>query len=181
MTADLLADKFDLAMGGVSTSPAREAAGLLTQPYCVDGKVALIRLADANRYHTLHDLDVPETKVAVNPGGTNETFVGGSIRNAKVTIVEKNLAIAPLVADGTYDVFFTDGIEAAYDKRNDPRLTVMNESKPFTSVAKVYYAPKDGATLVAYINTWLAKREADGTEPALRRQYFGSNFNAPNP
>ena len=33
MTADLLADKFDVAMGGVSDSPEREAKGALSHPY----------------------------------------------------------------------------------------------------------------------------------------------------
>jgi len=179
MTADLLTGAFDLAVGGVSVSPQRAAAGLLSRPYCRDGKVALIRRADANTYHTLHDLDVPETRVAVNPGGTNITFVAGYIHHAKVTEVAANLAIAPMVAAGTYDVMFTDGIEAAYDARNDPRLTVMNLATPFTSVEKVYYAAKDAADLVGFVDGWLAAREADGTETALREKYFGSNVNAP--
>jgi cyclohexadienyl dehydratase len=180
MTADLLAGAFDLAVGGISVSPERFAAGLLSQPYCRDGKVALIRRADANKYHTLQDLDVPETRVAVNPGGTNFTFVAGYIRHAHVTEVATNLAIAPMVAAGTYDVMFTDGIEAAYDARMDPRLTVMNLATPFTSVAKVYYAPKDASDLIAFVDGWLAAREADGTETALREKYFGSNVNAPS-
>jgi cyclohexadienyl dehydratase len=181
MTADLAADAFDLAMGGISVSPQRAAAGLLSAPYCRDGKVALIRLADANRYHALRDLDVPETRVAVNPGGTNFTFVSSYIRHAKVTVIEANLAIPPFIAAGTYDVMITDGIEAAYDARNDPTLTVMNLASPFTSIAKAYYAPKDAADLIAAVNGWLSAREADGTERALREKYFGSNTNAPNP
>jgi cyclohexadienyl dehydratase len=179
MTADLLAGRFDLAVGGVSESPERVAAGLLSQPYCRDGKVALIRRADAGKYRTLRDLDVPETRVAVNPGGTNFTFVAGYVHHANVTEVPENLAIPAMIAAGTYDVMFTDGIEAALDARTDPRLTVMNLASPFTSVAKVYYAAKDAGDLIAFIDGWLAAREADGTETALREKYFGSNLNAP--
>jgi len=181
LTADLLAGAFDLAVGGVSASGERAIAGLLSQPYCRDGKVALIRRADAEKYHALRDLDVPETRVAVNPGGTNFAFVAGYIKHAKVTEVAANLAIASLVAAGTYDVMFTDGIEAAYDARNDPRLTVMNLATPFTSVAKVYYAAKDAVDLIGFVDGWLAVRESDGTERALREKYFGSNVNAPAP
>jgi cyclohexadienyl dehydratase len=179
LTADVLAGAFDLAIGGVSVSPERAAAGLLSDPYCRDGKVALIRRADAGKYRALRDLDVPETRVAVNPGGTNFAFVSGYIRHAKVTEVAANLAIAPMVAAGTYDVMFTDGIEAVYDVRVDPRLTVMNLATPFTSIAKVYYAAKGAEDLVAFVDGWLAAREADGTETALREKYFGSNANAP--
>ena len=38
MTADLLADKFDVAMGGVSDSPERAAKGTMSHPYLTDGK-----------------------------------------------------------------------------------------------------------------------------------------------
>jgi hypothetical protein len=74
---------------------------------------------------------------------------------------------------------FTDGIEAVYDARIDPRLTVMNLATPFTSVAKVYVAAKDAGALIAFIDGWLSAREADGTEAALRKTYFGSDLNAP--
>ncbi len=77
MTGDLVAGEFDVAMGGVSRDPKRAAAGLLSPPYVVDGKVALIRAADSERFRTLADLDVATTRVALNPGGTNESFDHG--------------------------------------------------------------------------------------------------------
>ena len=179
LTTDLLAGKFDLAMGGVSRNTERLDAGLLTQTYCKDGKVALIRAADRPKFRTLADFDAPAVRVAVNPGGTNQQFVSGALRAASVTVLEKNLAIPPLVADGTYDVMFTDGVEAAYYARRDPRLTVLNPAAPFTTIEKVYYAGKDAAALIAYVNRWMRARESDGTYARLRTTYIGSNVNAP--
>jgi cyclohexadienyl dehydratase len=181
MAADLGAGKFDVAMGGVSRSPDRAALGLLSRTYVVDGKVALVRAADRAKFTSLADFDRPAVRVAVNPGGTNAQFVATFVTHATVTVVDKNLAIAPLVADGTYDVMFTDGVEAAYDVQHDPRLAVFDPAHPFTHVEKVYWIARDGPQLAAFIDGWMKAGEADGTFAKLRTAYIGSNLNAPPP
>ncbi len=179
MTDDLVAGKFDLAMGGVSRDPKRAAAGILGRPYVVDGKVALIRAADRGRFHALADLDVASTQVALNPGGTNESFDRANFHAAQLTVVDKNLAIPPLVAAGTYDVMITDGVEAALAARTDPRLAVMNPDRPFTRLEKVYYFPKDAAGLADFVNQRMRGWEADGSYARWRTTWIGSNLNAP--
>ncbi|MEA2664502.1 MAG: cyclohexadienyl dehydratase [Candidatus Eremiobacteraeota bacterium] len=179
LTGDLVAGEFDVAMGGVSRDPKRAAAGLLSPPYVVDGKVALIRAADRERYRTLADLDVITTRVALNPGGTNESFDRENLHHALLTVVEKNLSIPPLVAEGAYDAMVTDGVEAALAVRGDPRLAVMNADKPFTRLEKVYFCPKDAAGLVAFIGERMRAWEADGTYARWRTAWIGSNLNAP--
>ena len=179
MTGDLVAGEFDVAMGGVSRDPKRAAAGLLSSPYVVDGKVALIRAADRERFRTLADLDVATTRVALNPGGTNESFDRANFHAAQLTVVEKNLAIPPLVAAGTYDVMVTDGVEAALAVRNDPRLAVMNPARPFTRLEKVYFFPPDAAALAAFTSERMRAWESDGTYARWRTTWIGSNLNAP--
>lgn len=179
LTGDLVAGEFDVAMGGISRDPKRAAAGLLSPPYVVDGKVALIRAAERERFHTLADLDVITTRVALNPGGTNESFDRENLHHALLTVVEKNLAIPPLVAEGAYDAMITDGVEAALAARGEPRLAVMNADKPFTRLEKVYFAPKDAGGLVAFIGERMRAWEADGTYARWRTAWIGSNLNAP--
>lgn len=179
MTADLLAGKFDVAMGGVSRDPKRAQAGLLTDAYVRDGKVALVRASEAAKFRTLEAIDVPSTTVVLNPGGTNEAFDRATFHRAKLVVVDKNLAIAPLIADGRYDVMVTDGVEAALDVRADPRLAVADAAHPFTSLEKVYYLPKDAGALAAFIDTWMRAREADGSYARWRTAWIGSNANAP--
>lgn len=179
MTDDLVAGMFDIAMGGVSRDPKRAAAGLLSAPYVVDGKVALIRAADRERFHTLADLDVAATRVAVNPGGTNESFDRANLHHATVAVVEKNLAIPPLVAAGTYDAMITDGVEAALAAHTDPTLAVMNPAKPFTRLEKVYFLPKDAGGLARFVGERMRGWEADGSYARWRTAWIGSNLNAP--
>ncbi len=179
LTGALVAGEFDLAMGGVSRDPKRAAAGILSPAYVVDGKVALIRAADRGRFHTLADLDVPSTRIALNPGGTNESFDRATFHAAQLTVVEQNLAIPPLIAAGTYDVMITDGVEAALAARNDPRLAVMNADRPFTRLEKVYFFPKDAVALAAFVGARMRAWEADGSYARWRTTWIGSNLNAP--
>ncbi|MFP3616029.1 transporter substrate-binding domain-containing protein, partial [Paraburkholderia sp. SIMBA_050] len=71
LTNDFVA-KCDIAVGGVSTTLERQKRVFFTQPYVVDGKTAIARCADADKYQTVAQIDRPETRVIVNPGGTNE-------------------------------------------------------------------------------------------------------------
>ena len=179
MTDDLLANRFDVAMGGVSRDATRAAVGLLTLPYVRDGKVALVRASDVAKFRTLPDIDAPGTTVAVNPGGTNESFDREHLRRATLVVVEQNLAIASLIAQGTYDVMITDGVEAALNVRDDRRLAIANPGKPFTAIEKVYFLPKDARALTAWIDRWIAAYEADGSFARWRTAWIGSDANAP--
>lgn len=173
MTADLLAGKFDVAMGGVSRNKPRADAGELSRAYLVDGKVALIRSTDKERFRTLADLDRPEVTVLVNPGGTNQQFVDANVKNAKVVVVNDNLSIGRLVADGKGDVMFTDRVEALLWAKRDPRLAVVAAERPWTRVEKVYYLPKGQTALLDVVNAWVDRMQADGSYAKLWAKWVG--------
>ena len=173
MTADLLAGKFDIAMGGVSRNKPRADAGELSRTYYVDGKVGLIRAADKNRFHGLADFDQPNVTVLVNPGGTNQQFVDANIKQAKIVVVQDNQAIPGMIADGKGDVMFTDGVEAKLKAAHDARLYVASADHPFTHIEKVYFLPKGQTALLEVVNAWIDKMQADGSYAKLWAKYTG--------
>ncbi|MBV8073887.1 MAG: transporter substrate-binding domain-containing protein [Candidatus Eremiobacteraeota bacterium] len=172
MTADLLAGKFDVAMGGVSRNKNRAETGELSHTYFVDGKVALIRAADKARFRTLADIDREGVTVLVNPGGTNQQFVAANVKNAKVGVVADNVAIPKMIAAGQGDVMFTDGIEAKLWVKRDPTLYVAAADQPWTRVEKVYYLPKGQTALLDLVNAWVDEMQADGTYARLWAKYL---------
>jgi cyclohexadienyl dehydratase len=174
MTADLLAGKFDVAMGGVSWNEARAKVGELTHSYISDGKVALIRASDKTKYRTLADLDKPDVTVLVNPGGTNQQFVNASIKNAKVVVVNDNLAIPGMIAEGKGDVMFTDGVEARLKASRDHRLYAVDPDHPFTHSEHVYFLAKGQTALLDAINSWIDRMKSDGSYAKLFTKYIGS-------
>ncbi|HCT7148354.1 TPA: transporter substrate-binding domain-containing protein, partial [Klebsiella pneumoniae] len=59
LAADLQADKFDIAMGGVTETPARAQAFALSHPVVANGKIALANCQAAPRLGSLEKIDRP--------------------------------------------------------------------------------------------------------------------------
>jgi len=74
LMADLGADRFDLAVSGVSVTAERQRQALFSVPYLHDGKTPITRCDSIARFQTLAQINRPEVRLIVNPGGTNERF-----------------------------------------------------------------------------------------------------------
>ncbi len=74
MMDDFKADRFDIAVGGVTVLPARAAVGDFSTVTVVDGKRPIARCADAASFTDLASIDKPGVRVIVNPGAANEQF-----------------------------------------------------------------------------------------------------------
>ncbi|HUD52094.1 transporter substrate-binding domain-containing protein, partial [Parvibaculum sp.] len=103
LSADLKAGKFDIAMGGVSVTPARAAIGLFSAPVLMDGKTPITRCDLVDRFQTLADIDRPGVRLVVNPGGTNEKFARAHIHAATVILHPDNTTIFQEIVDGRAD------------------------------------------------------------------------------
>ncbi|SIS02090.1 extracellular solute-binding protein, family 3 [Peribacillus simplex] len=82
----------------------------------------MIRKEVKDKYLTIEDINKPSVRIGVNSSGTNEEFVRQYLSNSNVTVVENNLDVPHLVAEGTYDVMITDTVEAMLFAKADPRL-----------------------------------------------------------
>jgi cyclohexadienyl dehydratase len=132
---DYLAGKFDVAVGGITRSLARMMKADFLPPYAPNGKVALIRKADKDKFPSLEKIDVPGTTVIVNPGGTNEKFVQANIKQAKVVVHPSNAEIPAMIAEGKGDVMITEAYEAVvYAKRIDALYPAFVD-KPLTKIS----------------------------------------------
>ncbi|MFL6699759.1 MAG: gamma subclass chorismate mutase AroQ [Vitreoscilla sp.] len=154
MMADLGEDRFDLAMGGVSVSLERQKKAWFSTPYLRDGKTPIARCEDARKYQTLADIDRPEVRLIVNPGGTNERFARAQAPHAKLTVFPDNVAIFDRIAAGDADVMITDAIEARLQQRLHPKLCAIHPEAPFDFSEKAVLLPRDAA-LKAYVDQWL--------------------------
>ncbi|MCM3569330.1 transporter substrate-binding domain-containing protein [Neobacillus mesonae] len=172
MMKDLQADKFDIAVGGVTRNTARQKTAYVSQGYITFGKVPLIRAEDKDKYLTIEDINKPSVRVGVNPGGTNETFVRQYLKNANVTVVENNLDIPHLVADGTYDVMITDTVEAMEYAKADPRLYAALTDKPFTKNEKGYMIPRGDFIYSSYLEMWMDEMKLQGKFDALYKKWI---------
>jgi len=129
---DLLADKFDVAIGGITRNAARIRQAAMLPGYAPFGKVALVRKDEASKYKSVSDLNQSSVRVIKNPGGTNEQFVLESLKQAQVSTHDKNAEIPALIAEGKGDVMITETYEALHYSKADPRLSAIFVDHPLT-------------------------------------------------
>ncbi|MEM7122131.1 MAG: transporter substrate-binding domain-containing protein [Pseudomonadota bacterium] len=159
LTADLLAGKFDVAIGGISRTRQRAQDALLSVTIEETGKVALVRCGEEDRYGSIEAIDQTGTTVVENRGGTNAQFALAKLMNAVLIIVPDNEQPFVYLFDKRADVMFTDSIEAVYQQQvTNGLLCAVKPDEPYTRVEKVAMFAKDEADLLARFNAWFEAR-----------------------
>ena len=158
---DFTAHRFDVAMGGVSVTAPRAAAGAFSAVTLVDGKRPIARCADQDRFTSVAAIDQPGVRVVVNPGAANEEFARANFRRATLTVHTDNASVFDEILANRADVMVTDGIEADHQSVLHPELCAAHVAAPFTRLEKAYLLPRD-AELVAVVDGWLAQERASG-------------------
>ena len=145
LSADFKADKFDVAMGGITPTVARLKLGAFLPGYVTFGKVALVNASKAERFTTHESLNRPDVRVIKNPGGTHELYVNQHLTQAQVTTHQKNAEIPGMIAEGKGDVMITDTMEAKlYAKAHPGKLTVLFAEDTLTPKAqKAFFVQAD--------------------------------------
>ena len=157
LTADVLAEPqtFDLAIGGITAN----------------GKTILCRASEADRYQSLADIDKPEVRVMVNPGGLNEKFANENLTHATIVIHQKNEEIPALIAEGQADVMITEITEAPYYVQTDARLAAPLLNKPFTHGEIGVLMQKGQEDLLQMVNNVIRQMKSDGSLQKLHEKY----------
>jgi cyclohexadienyl dehydratase len=158
---DFLADKFDIAMGGVTVTAARAEKAFFSVPTFVDGKRPLCRREDRDRFTSVEAINQPGVRVIANPGSANEAFARANFKRAQVTIHHDNTTVFLEIVAGRADVMVTDGLEADHQAALHPELCAVPVAAPFTRLEKAYMFARDPA-MKAYIDGWLNAAFASG-------------------
>jgi cyclohexadienyl dehydratase len=146
LNADFAAEKFDIAVGGVTVLPARAALGPFSTTTYVDGKRPIARCADRERFTSIAAIDRPEVRVVVNPGA--------NFPHARLTVHADNGTVFDEIVAGREDVMVTDGIEVDHQAFLHHELCPTAVAAPFTRLEKAYWVQKDPELLRA-VDGWL--------------------------
>jgi cyclohexadienyl dehydratase len=172
LAQDFAADRFDVAMGGISITPERQSKGPFSMPIMQEGKTPIARCKDLGKYGTLADIDRPGTRLIVNPGGTNERFVRTNIRNAEITLHPDNVTIFDEIVNGHADLMITDASETRYQQKLHPGvLCAIHPDQPFDHAQKAYWLQPDTA-LKAFVDGWVKSAVDDGRLARIYAAWF---------
>lgn len=160
LMADMRNNAFDIALGGISITPARQALASFSVSYHTGGKTFLCRREDSTRFATIDAVGKPGVRIIVNSGGTNESVAKSLFSVASIRIYPDNTGIFNEIITGRADVMVTDDTEADLKGKQYPQLC---RSYPGI-IGKSYKALwiQTDAKLVAFVNTWLQKELALG-------------------
>jgi cyclohexadienyl dehydratase len=161
LSADLAADKFDIAMGGVTETPGRRNQFALSAPVVKNGKIALTQCDKVNKFKSIENIDRNGVRVIVNPGGTNQDYVDKHIRYAQIIRAYDNAASLQGIRDHSADVMFTDLLEGDYYQNKEPGTFCVSTRNilPGTASKKVYMMAKDNQYFLGAVNKWLSGEE----------------------
>ncbi len=172
LAADFQADKFDVAMGGITVTLERAKLGFFTAPYLREGKTPISRCTDKDKFATLASIDKPDVTVLVNPGGGNERFDRAHLHAARIAVHPDNTTIFDALAKGEGDLMITDASETRYQQKLHPGvLCAIHPDAPFDFGEKAYWAPYDLA-LDGFLDQWLHQVQENGAYAAIYAKWF---------
>ena len=163
--------KFDLTIGGITITDARCETMLMSDGYLVNGKTILCRVSDADRYKSLADINKPEVRVMVNPGGLNEKFANENLTHSTIIVHPKNEEIPLLIAEGGVDIMITEITEAPYYVQTDSRLAAPLLDKPFNHGEIGVLMRKGQDDLLKMVNDVIRQMKSDGSLRQLHEKY----------
>lgn len=178
LTEDTQNDKlFDLALCGITITEARKETMLMSEGYLQNGKTILCRKEQAGRFTNLDDINQPDVRVMVNPGGLNEKFAHENLPDAKIIVHQRNEEIPSLIAEGKADIMITEIVEASYYTQIDERLAAPLIEKPFNNSLMGVLMRKGDEDLLQRINSIIDSCKKDSTLMRLHNKYgFKYNF-----
>jgi cyclohexadienyl dehydratase len=158
LTGDVAADRFDVAMSGVTATPERAAIGYLTRAVATSGACVL-------------GSTTPK-RVAVNRGGALERFARTRFDGAEVRAVDGNLSLPELLARGEVDAIVTDRFEIAHF-RGRGKGAWPESCEPPVDRKVFWVAPARAHDLGPRLDAWLARNEAQ--VDAARARWLGAS------
>lgn len=172
LIAGLVADKYDIAMSGITIRLERAKSVHFSEPYILIGSSPLVRKEDAKKFRSWQDVDRPGVTVVVTLGTSNDQIVTKRFKHATIKrITAPASTVAELLA-GRADATITDNVAAVFQAMDHPELHAVNPRHPFEKDYFGYPVPQGDPDWLQFVNTWVRLNAQDGFFEELEQKWI---------
>lgn len=170
----LLTDKFDLIMGGMTVTQARNLRVNFASPYIVVGQTIIINKKLADKVKSYKDLNNAEYTVSAKIGTTGAIAIKKYMPKAKSRLYDTESEAMTEVLNGRVDAFVYDLPPNAVFA-SEHQNTIVHLEKPFTFEPLAFAVRRGDYDFVNWINNYLQQIKGDGTYQKMYHKWFESD------
>ena len=161
---DLLNEKFDIAMSGISVTPEREKNFDFSHTVLTDKKVVVLRCMDEKKLNSWDSVNQKTVRLIENQGGTNEIFAEKNAKKAHLILYKDNRLIFEQIINNKADAMVTDSLEADYQIHQRSALCILDLPEAISPISKKAYMLRKKETILLHdINLILQEMKSDKT------------------
>lgn len=164
----------DLAIGGISVTPQRNAKVYFAGPYFVSGQTLLATAKVGEGIKGLDDVNQPEFTIAVAKETTSEQATRQIMRRAKIIATDTMDQALEMVLSGQAKAMVADYPYCAVAVFRNPEAKLGTLEKPFTFEPLGIALPPDDPQWDNLVTNFLFNMEGGGRLNFLKNRWFKS-------
>lgn len=168
----IVADKFDIAMSGISMNVDRAKVAGFTLPYMEFGTVPVTLKKNDKRFRSWSDIDKKGVTVATTLGTVFDAQAKEYFKVATLKPVEAPATGYQEVLSGRADVNITSNVEAATLIKTHPTLMVVPVDRARSRRPASFLVAQDDVVWLNFVNHWISIKKSQGYFDGLEQKWL---------
>jgi cyclohexadienyl dehydratase len=166
------ADKYDVAMSGISMNVDRAKVAAFTVPYMEFGTVPVIRKKDAAKFKSWTDIDKANITVATTLGTVFDQQAKEYFKVAKRKQVEAPALSYQEVLSGRAEVCITSNVEAASLVQTYPELAIVPVDRARSRRPASLLVAQEDVVWLNFLNQWITMKRTSEFFEGLQKKWL---------
>jgi cyclohexadienyl dehydratase len=168
----IVADKYDIAMSGISMNIDRAKVAGFTLPYMEFGTVPITLKKNDKRFRSWGDIDKKGVTVATTLGTVFDAQAKEYFKVATLKPVEAPATGYQEVLSGRADVNITSNVEAATLVKTHPSLTIVPVDRARSRRPASFLVAQDDVVWLNFVNHWISIKKSQGYFDGLEQKWL---------
>jgi len=172
----LLAGKFDIIITGISIQPLRALLVNYTMPYATSGQTLVGHKELTKGFSTVEDFNKPSVTINTRRGTVGAAIAQKTFPKATVRFFDEDIHAFQDVLNGhAHAMVALEPIPTQWLTANPDKLWRPIGTKKLTTQIAGMAVRKGDPDFLAFLNSWIALKQADGWLDERHNYWFGTN------